>query len=386
MRPEQMTGAVRSDPGSQGYLYIKQMRSSANKPHRSLLDAHLRGLKLGKLHRIVRVVDTNAARGMLTQVSHLVRIMQEQDPSLEPERINRARERAADLRWHQWRRAGFASAAESCVRPVGRGHASPEGGLPPHTSLALAYRHLDQAVLDFRRAREVGDLDKLVMNAGYILWHSSGLSEMQALSSDVYSNVAIAARALYGMIFSDNEEIAHQAAYRLIAGSPALQRGLNPQRPFMELAPEEQAVFRQRLVELLQHQHVRWRTSMTAKPVEISANNGMIVDVNIDLDDALSFKVAGRPVRLAGLSGLKINLAEMSIGCAIAEERVRNRVVLARGDDAGRLPLHASARFRFTPDRGILDRIPVSLMIPGMPQEFREVRIAPASASALAFA
>ena len=54
-------------------LKVKQVKSPARRPAIQL--ATLKGLGLGKMHRVRELEDTPAVRGMIAKISHLVRIV-----------------------------------------------------------------------------------------------------------------------------------------------------------------------------------------------------------------------------------------------------------------------------------------------------------------------
>ncbi|MBL6852314.1 MAG: 50S ribosomal protein L30 [Alphaproteobacteria bacterium] len=56
-------------------LKVKQVRSPARRPAVQL--ATLKGLGLGKMHRVRELEDTPAVRGMIESIPHLVEIVEE---------------------------------------------------------------------------------------------------------------------------------------------------------------------------------------------------------------------------------------------------------------------------------------------------------------------
>jgi large subunit ribosomal protein L30 len=56
-------------------LKVKQVRSPARRPAIQL--ATLKGLGLGKMHRVRELEDTPAVRGMIESIPHLVEIVDE---------------------------------------------------------------------------------------------------------------------------------------------------------------------------------------------------------------------------------------------------------------------------------------------------------------------
>ena len=56
----------------QGFIEVTLKKSGIGRPARH--KATLKALGLNKLHKTVRLKDTPAVRGMVTQVSHLVEI------------------------------------------------------------------------------------------------------------------------------------------------------------------------------------------------------------------------------------------------------------------------------------------------------------------------
>jgi large subunit ribosomal protein L30 len=56
-------------------LKVEQVRSAARRP--AVQTATLKGLGLGKLHRVRELEDTPAVRGMIASISHLVKIVEE---------------------------------------------------------------------------------------------------------------------------------------------------------------------------------------------------------------------------------------------------------------------------------------------------------------------
>jgi large subunit ribosomal protein L30 len=56
-------------------ILVKQIRSAARRPE--IQAATLRGLGLGKMHRVRELEDTPAVRGMVNKIPHLVEIIEE---------------------------------------------------------------------------------------------------------------------------------------------------------------------------------------------------------------------------------------------------------------------------------------------------------------------
>ena len=56
-------------------LKVKQVRSPARRPAIQL--ATLKGLGLGKMHRVRELEDTPAVRGMINSIPHLVKIVED---------------------------------------------------------------------------------------------------------------------------------------------------------------------------------------------------------------------------------------------------------------------------------------------------------------------
>ena len=56
-------------------ILVKQIRSAARRPE--IQAATLRGLGLGKMHRVRELEDTPAVRGMVNKIPHLVKIVEE---------------------------------------------------------------------------------------------------------------------------------------------------------------------------------------------------------------------------------------------------------------------------------------------------------------------
>lgn len=56
-------------------ILVKQIRSAARRPE--IQAATLRGLGLGKMHRVRELEDTPAVRGMINKIPHLVEIIEE---------------------------------------------------------------------------------------------------------------------------------------------------------------------------------------------------------------------------------------------------------------------------------------------------------------------
>ena len=56
-------------------LKVKQVRSPARRPAIQL--ATLKGLGLGKMHRVRELEDTPAVRGMINSIPHLVQIVED---------------------------------------------------------------------------------------------------------------------------------------------------------------------------------------------------------------------------------------------------------------------------------------------------------------------
>ena len=56
-------------------ILVKQVRSAARRPE--IQAATLRGLGLGKMHRVRELEDTPAVRGMVAKIPHLVQIIEE---------------------------------------------------------------------------------------------------------------------------------------------------------------------------------------------------------------------------------------------------------------------------------------------------------------------
>ena len=56
-------------------LKVKQVKSAARRP--AIQTATLKGLGLGKMHRVRELEDTPAVRGMIQKVHHLVRVVDE---------------------------------------------------------------------------------------------------------------------------------------------------------------------------------------------------------------------------------------------------------------------------------------------------------------------
>jgi len=56
-------------------LKVKQVRSAARRP--AIQTATLKGLGLGKMHRVRELEDTPSVRGMIHSIRHLVEIVQE---------------------------------------------------------------------------------------------------------------------------------------------------------------------------------------------------------------------------------------------------------------------------------------------------------------------
>ena len=56
-------------------LKVKQVRSAARRP--AIQTATLKGLGLGKMHRVRELEDTPSVRGMINSIKHLVEIVDE---------------------------------------------------------------------------------------------------------------------------------------------------------------------------------------------------------------------------------------------------------------------------------------------------------------------
>ena len=56
-------------------LKVKQVKSAARRP--AVQTATLKGLGLGKMHRVRELEDTPAVRGMIRSISHLVQVIEE---------------------------------------------------------------------------------------------------------------------------------------------------------------------------------------------------------------------------------------------------------------------------------------------------------------------
>ena len=56
-------------------LKVKQVRSAARRP--AIQTATLKGLGLGKMHRVRELEDTPSVRGMINSIKHLVQIVEE---------------------------------------------------------------------------------------------------------------------------------------------------------------------------------------------------------------------------------------------------------------------------------------------------------------------
>ncbi len=56
-------------------LKVKQVKSAARRP--AVQTATLKGLGLGKMHRVREPEDTPSVRGMIKSISHLVQIVEE---------------------------------------------------------------------------------------------------------------------------------------------------------------------------------------------------------------------------------------------------------------------------------------------------------------------
>ena len=54
---------------------VKQVRSAARRP--AVQTATLKGLGLGKLHRVRTLEDTPSVRGMINSIAHLVQVVEE---------------------------------------------------------------------------------------------------------------------------------------------------------------------------------------------------------------------------------------------------------------------------------------------------------------------
>ncbi|MCP4355868.1 MAG: 50S ribosomal protein L30 [Proteobacteria bacterium] len=57
----------------QTFIYVKQIKSTINKPKDQ--KATVKGLGLGKINKVVKLIDTPAARGMAAKVAHLVEMV-----------------------------------------------------------------------------------------------------------------------------------------------------------------------------------------------------------------------------------------------------------------------------------------------------------------------
>ncbi len=56
-------------------ITVRQVRSAARRPE--IQTATLKGLGLGKMHRVRELEDTPSVRGMINSISHLVEIVEE---------------------------------------------------------------------------------------------------------------------------------------------------------------------------------------------------------------------------------------------------------------------------------------------------------------------
>jgi large subunit ribosomal protein L30 len=56
-------------------LKVKQVKSAARRP--AVQTATLKGLGLGKMHRVRELEDTPAVRGMINSIAHLVKVIEE---------------------------------------------------------------------------------------------------------------------------------------------------------------------------------------------------------------------------------------------------------------------------------------------------------------------
>jgi large subunit ribosomal protein L30 len=66
--------AEKSTKGAKKTLTVRQIKSQARKP--AIQEATLRGLGLGKIGRQRTLEDTQAVRGMIRAVAHLVRVVE----------------------------------------------------------------------------------------------------------------------------------------------------------------------------------------------------------------------------------------------------------------------------------------------------------------------
>jgi len=66
--------AEKSAKGGKKTLTVRQIRSQARRP--AIQTATLRGLGLGKIGREKTLEDTPSVRGMISAVSHLVRVVE----------------------------------------------------------------------------------------------------------------------------------------------------------------------------------------------------------------------------------------------------------------------------------------------------------------------
>jgi len=55
------------------YIYVKQIKSTIARPKDQ--KATVKGLGLGKINKVVKLIDTPAARGMANKVAHLVELV-----------------------------------------------------------------------------------------------------------------------------------------------------------------------------------------------------------------------------------------------------------------------------------------------------------------------
>ena len=60
---------------SKKMLKVRQVRSAARRP--AIQTATLKGLGLGKMHRVRELEDTPSVRGMIRSVQHLVEVVKE---------------------------------------------------------------------------------------------------------------------------------------------------------------------------------------------------------------------------------------------------------------------------------------------------------------------
>ncbi len=324
-------------------LTIELIKAPTRKNKRHLPTLIGLGLRR-KLHRRVTLKDTPEVRGMICKVGHMVRLIE----------------------WDGWEtkhQLGAFASEERLRNDVSfnrKNHIENDG-----LTRSEENRDPDR----FSGLENSDEIAAIKFTSAALSSAKEASAKSIGTSSKTRSDLAMATRSLYNLMFSNDMIKAGHAAYALVSNSRSYGKGLDPRADFDSLSSEEAVRFRDGVREMLKKHRINFITSLSANKVSVTDGDATI-EVRLRISKSLAFNIKGEKVIVGTKEPTHLSKEDLFITCPLAKAPPTLSVYDGNGID---VVLDATAKFVMDENK-IKGEVPILVTAPDL-REYRKIHV-----------